>query len=240
MTIRPRTKFTQFSLFSVLLSGRYDGVIRIAELKKYGNMCIATMDRLDGEMQMIDGVVYQACADGHIYLPGDDATIPFGTIADFHAEEKLLLENIPSYELFEERVNELCPQENFPLAIRFTGTFRRMKVRTVGRQERDGIGLAEAAQNEAVFDLQDCSGDLMGFRRPGYVKGVNAPGWHLHFVDTPRQHGGHVVNLSLLEGELCFCYADDFQIRLPDPAVLAGLDLARDWSAELKKAEAER
>ena len=36
------------------------------------------------------------------------------------------------------------------------------------------------------------------------------------------------------------CYADDFQIRLPDPAVLAGLDLARDWSEELKKAEAER
>ena len=235
-----RTKFTQVSLFSVLLSGRYDGVITIGELKKLGGMSIATMDRLDGEMQMIDGVVYQACTDGHVYLPDDDATIPFGTVADFHAERTLRIGEIPTYERFEEYMAECCPQENIPLAIHFTGKFRRMKVRTVGRQEHDGLGLADAAKNEAVFDLADCSGDLVGFRLPGYVKGVNAPGWHLHFVDAERRHGGHVVNFSLLDGELRLCHADDFEIRLPAPEVLSGLDLGRDWSKELKRAEAER
>ena len=238
--MKPRTKFTQISLFSVLLSGRYGGVITVAEVKKLGGMSIATMDRLDGEMQMIDGVVYQACADGHVYLPGDDATVPFGTVAEFHAEESLRLADIPSYELFEEHLAELCPQVNVPLAVHFTGEFRRMKVRTVGRQEHDGIGLAEAAKNEAIFDLADCSGDLVGFRLPGYVNGVNAPGWHLHFMDAAREHGGHVVNFSLREGLLKFCHADDFQIRLPPPEVLSGLDLDRDWSKELKRAEAER
>ena len=235
-----RTRFTQVSLFSVLLSGRYGGVISVAELKKLGDMSIATMDRLDGEMQMVDGVVYQACADGHVYLPGDDATIPFGTVAQFHAERIVRLADIPSYELFEEHIAECCPQENVPLAIHFTGDFHRMKVRAVARQERDGVGLAEAAKNEAVFDLPDCSGDLVGFRLPGYVNGVNAPGWHLHFVDTARQRGGHVVNFSLRSGELRFCHADDFQIRLPAPEVLDGLDLSRNWSKELKRAEAER
>ena len=73
------------------------------------------------------------------------------------------------------------------------------------------------------------------------MKGVNAPGWHLHFVDAERRHGGHVVNFSLTEGDLRFCYANNFQIRLPDdPSVLSGLDLSRDWSSDLKKAEAER
>ena len=238
--MQERTKFTQISLFSVLLGGRYGGVVSVAELKKLGSMAIATMDRLDGEVQMIDNVVYQACSDGHVYLPKDDATIPFGTVAEFHAERSIRLTDIPSYELFEEYVDECCPQENIPLAIHFTGDFRRMKVRTVGRQERDGIGLAEAAKNEAVFDLADCSGDLVGFRLPGYVSGVNAPGWHLHFVDAARRHGGHVVNFSLLGGELRLCQADDFQIRLPAPEVLSGLDLSRDWSKELKRAEAER
>jgi len=238
--MKARTKFTQVSLFSVLLSGRYGGVISIAELKKLGDMSIATMDRLDGEMQMIDGVVYQACADGHVYLPGDDATIPFGTVAQFHAERSVPLADIPSYELFEKYMTESCPQENVPLAIHFTGNFHNMKVRAVARQERDGIGLADAAKDEAVFDLTDCSGDLVGFRLPGYVNGVNAPGWHLHFMDTARQHGGHVVNFSLSNGELRFCHADDFQIHLPAPEVLSGLDLSRDWSKELKRAEAER
>ena len=51
---------------------------------------------------------------------------------------------------------------------------------------------------------------------------------------------GHVVNFSLPEGNLLHCHADDFQIRLPDPEVLSGLDLSRDWSKELKRAEAER
>ncbi|MBR5078112.1 MAG: acetolactate decarboxylase [Victivallales bacterium] len=238
--MKARTKFTQISLFSVLLSGRYGGVISVAELKKLGSMSIASMDRLDGEMQMIDGVVYQACADGHVYLPEDDATIPFGTIAEFHAEQSIQLGDIPSYELFEEYMAECCPQENVPLAIHFTGDFRRMKVRAVARQERDGLGLAEAAKNEAIFDLPDCSGDLVGFRLPGYVSGVNAPGWHLHFVDTARQHGGHVVNFSLRNGELRFCHADDYQIHLPAPEKLSGLDLGRNWSNELKRAEAER
>ena len=235
-----RTKFTQISLFSVLLSGRYGGVISVAEVKKLGSMAIATMDRLDGEMQMIDGVVYQACADGRVHLPGDDETVPFGTVAEFHAERSLRLADIPSYELFEARMAECCPQENLPLAIRLTGDFRTMKVRAVARQERDGVGLAEAAKNEALFELADCSGDLVGFRLPGYVKGVNAPGWHLHFMDSERRRGGHVVNFSLLAGELRFCYADDFQIRLPGPAVFAGLDLTKDWSKDLKRAEAER
>ena len=235
-----RTRFTQVSLFSVLLSGRYDGVIAVRELKKLGKMAIATMDRLDGEVQMIDGVVYQARADGHVYLPGDDATIPFGTVAEFHAEHTLKLSDIPSYEAFEARIDELCPEENIPLAIHFTGDFNYMKVRAVARQERDGIGLADAAKSEAVFELNDVRGDLVGFRLPGYVKGVNAPGWHLHFVDAERQHGGHVVNFSLREGNLKYCYANDFQIWLPDAAALAGLNLTRDWSEELKRAEAER
>ncbi len=235
-----RTKFTQISLFSVLLSGRYGGVITVAELKKLGNMSIATMDRLDGEMQMIDRIVYQACADGHVYLPKNDATVPFGTVAAFRAQRQFRLADVASYELFEERMAECCPEANIPLAVHFTGAFSRMKVRAVGRQEHDGVGLAEAAKHEAVFDMHDISGDLVGFRLPEYLRGVNAPGWHLHFMDSERQHGGHVVNFSLLEGELRLCHADDYQIHLPPATVLAELETAKDWSSDLKQAEAER
>ena len=238
---RKNVQFTQISLFSVLLGGRYDGIVSVGEVKKLGSLAIATMDRLDGEMQMIDGVVYQACADGQVHLPGDGETVPFGTIADFRAEETLRLADIPSYEQFEARMNGLCPRKDYPLAIRLSGGFDFMKVRTVRRQEKDGVGLAEAAKDEAVFEFRDVRGDLVGFRLPDYLNGVNAPGWHLHFMDEDRKHGGHVVNFSLSEGDLSLCRAGDYHIRLPDsPAIFAGLDLNRDWSGDLKKAEAER
>ena len=230
--------FTQISLFSVLLDGRYGGVCSIADVKKHGDMAIATMNRLDGEMQMIDGVVYQACADGRLLLPNDNETIPFGTIAKFTPEQELDLNGIPCYEDFEERMKTECPGLNLPVAVHITGTFQRMKVRAVGRQEKDGIGLAEAARNEAVFELSEISGDMVGFRLPGYVQGVNAPGWHLHFVDEARRHGGHVLNFSLKQGVMRICRAREFRIVLPD--VLNELDLNRDWSDDLRRAEAER
>ena len=230
--------FTQISLFSVLLDGRYGGVCSIADVKKHGNLAIATMDRLDGEMQMIDGVVYQACADGRLLLPDDKETIPFGTIARFTPEQELDLEAIPCFEAFEERMKTECPGLNLPMAVHVTGDFQRMKVRAVVRQEKDGVGLAEAARHEAVFELSEISGDMVGFRLPGYVQGVNAPGWHLHFVDAARRQGGHVVNFSLKQGVMRICWAREFQIVLPD--VLDELDLDRDWSDDLRRAEAER
>ena len=238
---RKTRQFTQISLFSVLLGGHYDGIVSVGEVKRLGNLAIATMDRLDGEVQMIDGVVYQACADGQVYLPGDDETIPFGTIADFRPEATVRLAGIPDYGQFEARMNECCPRNDFPLAIRLCGGFSRVKVRSVRRQEQDGVGLAEAAKEEAVFEFGDVRGDLVGFRLPDYVGGINAPGWHLHFMDEDRKHGGHVLNFSLIEGDLSFCHASDYHIRLPDsPEIFAGLDLGRDWSGDLKKAEAER
>jgi len=238
---RKNRQFTQISLFSVLLGGHYGGIVSVGEVKRLGNLAIATMDRLDGEVQMIDDVVYQACADGQVRLPGDNETIPFGTIADFHAEDTVRLDCIPSYEQFEARMEECCPQKDFPLAIRLSGRFKHMKVRSVKRQEKDGVGLAEAAKEEALFEFSDVRGDLVGFRLPEYIRGINAPGWHLHFMDEARKHGGHVLNFSLIEGDLSFCRAGDYHILLPDsPDVFAGLDLNRDWSRELKKAEAER
>lgn len=236
-----RSTFTQISLFSVLLCGRYGGVTSLGEVKKLGDMAIGTMDRLDGEMLMINGEVFQACADGQVHRPGDDETIPFGTIAAFRADQTLEPRGISSYEAFEAYMRECFPNENIPLAIHFAGRFGYMKVRAVGRQEQDGTGLAEAAQEEAVFQLGDTAGDLMGFRLPGYVLGINAPGWHLHFIDADRKCGGHVVNFSMTGGMLRVCRCGDFVLRLPDdPDALAGLDLARDRSGDLRKAEAER
>ncbi|MBP5639578.1 MAG: acetolactate decarboxylase [Victivallales bacterium] len=133
--------FTQISLFSVLLGGRYGGVCSIADVKKHGNMAIATMDRLDGEMQMIDGVVYQACADGRLLLPKDDETIPFGTIAKFTSEQELHLGDIPCFEDFEERMKTECPGLNLPLAVYLKGDFLHVKSAPSNARRRTGSAL---------------------------------------------------------------------------------------------------
>lgn len=234
-------RFTQVSLFSTLLCGRYGGVVDLGWVKDRGNLMIASMDRLDGEVMMFDGVVYQVKSDGSVRRPADSETIPYGTIADFRPEATATLGPIASYEDFEAEMGRLFPDENIPLAVHLTGEFGTMRTRSVGRQEQDGLGLAEAAKSAAKFEMSDTTGDLVGFRLPGYLKDVNAPGWHLHYIDTERENGGHVLNFALKGGTLKACRCGQFDIRLPGGrAALDGLDLSRDRSAELKSAEAER
>lgn len=234
-------RFTQVSLFSMLLCGRYGGVVDLGWVKDRGNLMIATMDRLDGEVMMVDGVVYQVKSDGTVRCPADGETIPYGTIADFRPETTETIGPIASYEDFETAMGKLFPDENIPLAVHLTGEFRMMRTRSVERQEKDGLGLAEASETESKFEMSDTAGDLVGFRLPGYLKGVNAPGWHLHYIDAGRKHGGHVLNFALKGGTLKACKCGQFDIRLPGcPSAFSGLDLSRDRSDELKRAEAER
>lgn len=233
--------FTQISLFAALLCGRYGGVVSVREIRAFGNLAIATMDRLDGEVVMVDGVVYQMRADGTVRRPADDESVPFATIAAFVPERVAELDAMESFSDFERRMDALVPDGNVPIAIRVSGSFSRMRVRSVRRQDRDGVGLAVLADGATKFELADTRGELVGFRLPGYLRGINAPGWHLHYIDGERRRGGHVINFCMESGRAELCAGDEFRLRLPaNPAALAGLDLSRDRSAELRKAEAER
>lgn len=44
--------------------GLFDGIISVGELKQHGDIGIGTFKSVNGEMIVLDGVVYQAVADG--------------------------------------------------------------------------------------------------------------------------------------------------------------------------------
>jgi acetolactate decarboxylase len=51
------------------------------------------------------------------------------------------------------------------------------------------------------------------------MDGINAPGWHLHFISDDRTKGGHVFDLELREGTASLMKIDRIEIQLPrDPA----------------------
>ena len=65
-------KITQVSVLNALMSGRYDGVMPIAELLRYGDFGLGTLDQLDGELIVLDGRAYQARGDGAVVEAGSD------------------------------------------------------------------------------------------------------------------------------------------------------------------------
>src|SRR5512136_1450849 len=73
----------QVSTIDALMQGVFDGVQPVGEIRKRGDFGIGTFDALDGEMIVLEGVVYQAKADGHIYTAADSQTTPFATVTFF-------------------------------------------------------------------------------------------------------------------------------------------------------------
>jgi acetolactate decarboxylase len=81
------------------------------------------------------------------------------------------------------------------------------------------------------------TGALAGFRFPDFARGLNVPGFHLHFLTADRRAGGHVLDLVLGRGELAIDTTARFHLELPtDPAFLHA-DLGHERGDALDRAE---
>ena len=105
------------------------------------------------------------------------------------------------------------------------------------RQKRPYPPLAQAVEKQAIFNFKDVEGTILGFRCPAYVKGVNVPGYHLHFLTKDRQAGGHVLDCALENVTVQIDPIHQFTLVLPTDKDFYRLNLEKDKSIELKKVE---
>jgi acetolactate decarboxylase len=232
-----RNTITQVSTIDALLASAYDGQMTLDQLRKHGDFGIGTFDALDGELIMLDHQVYQACSDGTVNLMPTNATTPFASVVNFMPDLTPCLKSVLTKDTFQTAVDELAPNQNLFLAVRFDGYFTSMKVRSVPKQEKPYPPLAEVAQHQTVFEYTGVSGTILGFRCPSFVKGINVPGYHLHFISDDKTKGGHILDFITIGGNLQLDTCNRFYMVLPDQEQFAGLDLAKDRSAELEKVE---
>jgi acetolactate decarboxylase len=70
------------------------------------------------------------------------------------------------------------------------------------------------------------------------LDGVNVPGYHLHFLNTDKSAGGHVLDFIVKNGTVSIDYTSEFKMILPDQdSDFYQLDLSPDLSGELEGAE---
>ena len=73
----------QISFLSRLLDGDYDGLISVKQLKEKGDFGVGTFDAIDGEMIVLDGIVYKAKGNGTVEIADDKETVPFANVTFF-------------------------------------------------------------------------------------------------------------------------------------------------------------
>ncbi len=234
----PRNAVTQVCTIDALLAGAYDGQMSCGALTRKGDFGLGTFDRLDGEMILLDGRMYQVRADGRVVSPAASVTTPFAVVMKFQPERTHKLSGSMTFQEFQARLDALLPSTNVICAFRLTGTFRQMKTRSVPVQTKPYVPLVEAARKQSLFELGQCRGTLVGFRMPDFVKSINVPGCHVHFITADRQGGGHVLDFTLDGGRLELAVCPQLDLLLPkDVSALKDIDFSRDRSKELEKVE---
>lgn len=227
----------QVSTIDALMQGVFDGFYSFNDLMAQGDFGIGTFDALDGEMVALDGEYYQVRADGVAYPVPGNMTTPFAAVTRFEVDQTAALENASNFTELARQIDRHLPSPNAFYALRIDGTFPYVQTRSVPRQEEPYPRLADAVKNQSVFNFTNVTGSVVGIWAPDFAKGVNVPGYHLHFITEDRKAGGHILDIQVANATAQVDVTAGFAMQLPSSGDFYEVDLSRDLQEELEKIE---
>ena len=232
-----RDALYQISTIDSLMAGLYDGTVKLGELTRHGDFGLGTFDKLDGEMIVLDGLVYQASADSTVRRAAGAVTTPFAAVTFFDTDRTATIAEETDLAAMRDYLDRLLPSLNLFYALRIDGTFKRVKTRSVPMQSKPYPKLVEVAARQPIAEFADVKGTVVAFRCPYYVRGVNVPGYHLHFLTADRKRGGHVLDCTVSNAMVKLDITSEFNLFLPKDERFYHTDFETDSSGDLKKVE---
>jgi acetolactate decarboxylase len=215
----------QYSTIGSLLEGVYDGEMTFGELKNHGDIGLGTFNALDGEMIEIDHRFYQIPSDGVVYEVDDEMKTPFAVVTYFESDHTVVLDDAMDCGKLEKYLDGMLPTENIPFAIKITGVFSYIKARSVPRQEKPYPLLEDVIKEQVVFEFHGAEGVMVGFRLPGYIGGMNAAGYHFHFINREKNAGGHVLECLTQDVTLEIDDTNEWYVVLPGDREFYDVDI---------------
>ncbi|HUH72558.1 MAG TPA: acetolactate decarboxylase [Mycobacterium sp.] len=228
----------QFSTISALLEGVYDGDVTIADILRHGDFGLGTFNHLDGEMVILDGVCYRLRADGTAGRAAPTDRTPFAAVTWFHSDFEIAIQTRTQRAEVIGAIDRQIKSANLIYAIRITGHFSELHTRTVMAQKAPYPPLTQATEEQAETIFTDTSGTVVGFRTPDFEQGISVAGYHLHFLNSDRTGGGHVLDFSLEHGKVAVSGASQLHLSLPTSGAFLGAHLSgADLNERISKAE---
>ena len=83
-------------------------------------------------------------------------------------------------------------------------------------------------------------GTIAGFRLPAYIKGINVPAYHLHFLTEDRKSGGHLLECQIENVRIEIDYTSNLYLVLNKQDKFYQADLTKERQTELEKIEKDR
>ncbi len=226
-TIDPKVRWgeivTQVSTLPALSGGHYQGQMAVSNLVAFGDHGLGTFDALDGEMVLHGGTVYRVGVDCVPVPAAPDAMIPFAQVTWFVPDAVYDVMSLDQ-KLFTSTMAWKQPDRGHMLAVRVSGLFSELRVRSVPRQSEPYQPLDRVtAEQQVERAFEKVSGSMIGFFTPAALGTVSPAGFHFHFISNDGKIGGHVLDFKLAAGRIEVDETPELRVLLPslppaDPA----------------------
>lgn len=226
----------QYSLLNALMDGVCETGITASKFAQKGNQGLGTFSRMNGELLFLDGTVYQLQAEGNVREASPDDQIPFAVSTKFVPQQTTKVEFKDKNDVDRALDGFNDHAKNLFMTYRINGTFEYLKCRTVRGQEYKGQPLSELSQKQSVEEYENVEGTIIGLRTPKNWQGFGVAGEHLHFMQSDRKAGGHVLEVRAKEVEMQMAVASNVHVVLPTTEDFNAASLVTD-DAGVKKAE---
>ncbi|WP_185716152.1 acetolactate decarboxylase [Larkinella knui] len=226
----------QYSIIDALLAGVFDGNLTLGELKTKGDFGIGTFNRVDGELIVDQGKVYQISHDGSIHEMADQDSTSIAFVKFFKADTSFMVKNTELGQLEKDLMAALPANEMY--AIRMKGHFSKLTSRAPGPAKKPYPTLKDhLAKAQYLFNLTNTRGVVVGFLLPGYLAKVNVPGFHFHYLADDHKSGGHIFDFTATELTVEIDKIKGYSVELNTNADFDKISLDKDRQEELKKIE---
>ena len=233
---KPVHTLFQVSTSRALVQGIYQEAVASGDLLRHGDFGLGTFDELDGEMVVLEGVIYQVRGDGTVHRIAGNVGTPFATVLYFSPDSEISQPQLGSFA-------ELCAicdkrrgSQNVFYAFRIDGVFSYIHTRAM-QKTQSGVSLKSAAAAQPEFRFKNVEGTLVGFWSPQFVGSVDIPGYHFHFLSKDRTKGGHLLECAGSSLRLQIERVEEFHLSLPDTEEFLQADLTADVSKDLTAVE---
>ncbi len=227
-----------YGIIDGLIGGLYRGTLSVKDLKQKGNFGLGAPDMIDGELMVLDGEAYQTRVNGKTYVLDNAHKTSFASVTFFKADTSYYLNHTAGKDEVLNIIEQKLVNKNAMYAIRITGLFDTVKTRAFPPVQAEPFPpLSSILEKQQFFQFTATSGTFIGFHLPEYLNGINASGFHFHYLSDNKQDGGHIIDFTSRNIKIEMATLTSMELGIPDDEAFRNFIFKKKMNEALKKVE---
>jgi acetolactate decarboxylase len=220
------------------VGGLYNAYCPYKKLKLHGDFGLGAPAKLDGELLVLNGKLYQTQATGKTTLMSDTGKTPYAVVCFFHANSVFKPGRQLNKAALYHYLDSVITDVNGIYAIHIKGSFGYVKSRAFPPvSQKPYLPLAAMLNRQHFFEFKAISGDLVGYRLPAFLEGAHISGYHFHFLSDSKDHGGHLIDVVADDITIEVDTLNSYTMDLPQTDDFKNFDFKKDRKEEIKSVE---